>query len=36
VSDHDAFVQALLERDGERAERLMRAHLDSKKAYNLR
>jgi DNA-binding GntR family transcriptional regulator len=36
VSDHDAFVQALLKRDGERAEQLMRAHLDSKKAYNLR
>jgi DNA-binding GntR family transcriptional regulator len=36
VADHEAFVQALLVRDGERAERLMREHLYSKKAYNLR
>lgn len=36
VADHNAFVDALLARDGERAERLMREHLYSKKAYNLR
>ncbi|ANN69643.1 GntR family transcriptional regulator [Bordetella bronchialis] len=36
VADHEGIVQALLARDGERAEQLMRAHLYSKKAYNLR
>lgn len=36
VADHEAIVQALLVRDGERAEQLMREHLYSKKAYNLR
>jgi DNA-binding GntR family transcriptional regulator len=36
VSDHEAFVQALMARDGERAEKLIRAHLYSKKVFNLR
>jgi DNA-binding GntR family transcriptional regulator len=36
VADHEAFVQALVARDGERAEMLMREHLYSKKAFNLR
>ncbi|MGY6270226.1 GntR family transcriptional regulator [Achromobacter denitrificans] len=36
VADHEAFVQALMERDGERAEQLIRRHVGSKKTYNLR
>ncbi len=36
VADHEAFVQALMERDGERAEALIRKHVRSKKPYNLR
>ncbi|WP_083228630.1 GntR family transcriptional regulator [Bordetella sp. H567] len=36
VADHEAFVKALLARDGKRAEELMRAHLDSKKSFNMR
>ncbi len=36
VADHEAFVQALLQRDGERAESLIRKHVGSKKTYNLR
>ncbi|CAM3692625.1 GntR family transcriptional regulator [Bordetella flabilis] len=36
VSDHEGFVQALLVRDGERAEKLIREHLRGKKAYHLR
>jgi DNA-binding GntR family transcriptional regulator len=36
VADHEAFVQALMARDGERAESLIRRHVGSKKAYNLR
>ncbi|HTK01729.1 MAG TPA: GntR family transcriptional regulator [Bordetella sp.] len=36
VADHDAFVKALLARDGKRAEQLMREHVDSKKVYHMR
>ncbi|KGD87762.1 GntR family transcriptional regulator [Achromobacter sp. RTa] len=36
VADHEAFVQALMQRDGERAEALIRKHVGSKKTYNLR
>jgi len=36
VADHEAFVQALMQRDGERAESLIRKHVGSKKTYNLR
>ncbi|WKK19834.1 GntR family transcriptional regulator [Achromobacter insolitus] len=36
VADHEAFVRALMQRDGELAESLIRKHVGSKKAYNLR
>ncbi|MGE8690459.1 MAG: GntR family transcriptional regulator [Achromobacter sp.] len=36
VADHEAFVEALMQRDGERAEALIRKHVGSKKTYNLR
>ncbi|WP_244300367.1 GntR family transcriptional regulator [Achromobacter aegrifaciens] len=36
VADHEAFVQALMQRDGELAESLIRRHVGSKKTYNLR
>ncbi|CAB3664367.1 GntR family transcriptional regulator [Achromobacter marplatensis] len=36
VADHEAFVQALMARDGKRAETLIRKHVGGKKAYNLR
>ena len=36
VADHEAFVQALMRRDGALAESLIRKHVGSKKAYNLR
>ena len=36
VADHEAFVQALMQRDGERAESLIRKDVGSKKTYNLR
>lgn len=36
MSDHDAFVSALLQRDGERAEALLRDHLRGRKAYQMR
>jgi len=35
VADHERFVAALLRRDGEEAERLIREHLGNKKAYHL-
>lgn len=36
VADHEAFVRALMQRDGELAESLIRKHVGSKKIYNLR
>ncbi|CAB3717132.1 MULTISPECIES: GntR family transcriptional regulator [Achromobacter] len=36
VADHEAFVRALMQRDGELAESLIRKHVGSKKTYNLR
>jgi DNA-binding GntR family transcriptional regulator len=36
MNDHDAFVAALLRRDGEQAEKLIRAHLGGRKTYQLR
>ena len=36
VSDHERFVRALLARDADAAEQLIRAHLVSKKAYHMR
>ena len=36
MNDHDAFVGALLRRDGEEAEKLIRAHLAGRKTYHLR
>jgi len=35
VADHERFVSALLKRDGEQAERLIREHLRNKKTYHL-
>ena len=35
VADHEAFVQALMRRDGALADSLIRKHVGSKKAYNL-
>lgn len=36
MDDHDAFVAALLRRDGERAETLIREHLRGRKAHQMR
>lgn len=36
MNDHDAFVGALLRRDGEAAEQSIRAHLGGRKSYHLR
>jgi len=36
MSDHEAFVEALLKRDGARAEALIREHLTGRKAYQMR
>src|SRR5690606_32437363 len=36
MTDHQAFVAAVLQRDGERAELLIREHLTGRKAYQMR
>ncbi|OZI48487.1 GntR family transcriptional regulator [Bordetella genomosp. 4] len=36
MNDHEAFVGALLRRDGEEAESLIRGHLKGRKAYQMR
>jgi len=36
MDDHDGFVSALLRRDGDRAEALIREHLRGRKSYQLR
>jgi len=36
MNDHEAFVEALLRRDGEQAEVLIREHLTGRKAYQMR